>query len=381
MLYEQDVFYLNALGSRAETMSIYKNLLRPILFSLDAEVSHSFVQKAACFATPLWPALRFAFEYSDKNLETSLASVALANPLGLAAGFDKNGKLTEVVGEIGFGFAEIGSVTARASKGNPQPRLFRLVEDEALINRMGLNGDGAEVVAERLQSAKFSLPVGLNIAKTNDPAISGDKAVEDVLETFAQIKHLPLAYVTLNVSCPNTREAQLAESNLFATIVSEVQKANNRSLPIFVKLSPDSSDELIAKTVECAKANNLRGFVCTNTTNTRAGLKTDQAKLAQIGQGGLSGPPLKNLALSLCDKVYRLKEPAQEIIACGGIASGEDAYQFIRRGAQVVQIYTALVFSGPGLPARINRELSGLLKRDGLTLADARGLDVCRAAI
>jgi dihydroorotate dehydrogenase len=352
---------------------LYTKLLRPALFQMEAESAHRFAHDCARFATPLWPALSDAFVYHGSDLEVNLCGVQLANPIGLAAGFDKNGELTEILGHIGFGFTEVGSITAKPSAGNPKPRLFRLPEDEALINRMGLNGEGADAICQRLAVAKYCLPVGVNIAKTNDPAIDGNAAVEDILYSFGKAQALPIAYITINASCPNTAEGMMEEKSRLEIIFAEIKKLNARSLPVFVKLSPDSTDTLISDIVEAATNNGLAGYVCGNTTVSRENLNTTDEKIKAIGNGGLSGKPLRQLALNLCQKVNRLKSKEQVIIACGGIASGKDAFQFISAGATALQLYSALIYRGPTLPKEICAELSDILKAKGLTLAEAIG--------
>lgn len=350
----------------------YKRYVRPLLFKLDSEAAHGLAHTAGHLAGSAL-GLCSDFKYQGKDLTVNLAGTTLDNPIGLAAGFDKNGLLASMLGNIGFGFAEIGSVTGKPSTGNPRPRLFRLVEDEGLINRLGLNGDGADVVSERLRQTKLSLPIGINIAKTNDPSIKGDLAVEDILHSFRAIKDLPAFYVTINASCPNTKEGILEEKKQLSTIFSEVQKLNNRQLPLFVKLSPDSSDELLNDMIEESIAHNLSGFVCGNTTTSRNNLHTDYATIEKIGAGGLSGRPLKELGLSLCRRIFKLKNNNQTIIGVGGIFSGQDAFDYIAAGATTVEIYTGLIYEGPALPKQICDELSQLLKSRGLSLSQAIG--------
>lgn len=353
---------------------LYEDILRPLLFTLEPEDAHELVHGmmrrfGGMLAT-------FPYRYTGTDLRTNVAGTVFDNPVGLAAGFDKNADLIGVLRHVGFGFAEVGSITARASQGNPRPRLFRLAEDQALINRLGLNGEGAAAVAKRLSSIHASLPIAVNIAKTHDPAIAGDAAVEDILTSFRAIKHLDLSYVALNVSCPNTREGCMKERQELSIILSEMQKLNERGLPLFVKISPDSSDELIYDVVQVATECRLSGYICGNTTVTRDGLTTHANKLAEIGAGGLSGPPLTKLALSTCKKIAGLKAPAQNVIAVGGIRSGADAYRFIRAGASAIELYTGLIFVGPSLPKLICDELSELLRHDGITLEQAIGADL-----
>jgi len=353
--------------------SLYKSLIRPILFRLDSEQAHLLIHRLAGQCRPLLTVAGAAWQYRGDDLQCDLFGHKLSNPIGLAAGFDKNADLVELLGHVGFGYAEVGSVTALAKEGNPKPRLFRLPKDRALINRLGLNGAGADRVAAQLERCNFSIPIGLNIAKTNDPAITGDAAVEDILYTFKKIRDLPLSYVTINGSCPNTKEGIVTEAAHMRTLFTQVQKLNTRQLPILVKLSPDSSQDLLQEMVEAASECGLSGYVCGNTSTSRENLATDEATLKAIGNGGMSGPPLKSKALRICQIVNQLKNPSQIIIACGGVSCGADAYEFLVAGASFVQLYTALVYEGPGLPLMICRELSSILRRNGQTLEQAIG--------
>src|SRR5579885_1530379 len=190
---------------------VYKQIIRPLLFQLDPEQAHELVHQLARRAKLVWPALAGAWQYEGADLRTEIGGFSCQVPIGLAAGFDKNAHLIDVLKYWGFGFAEIGSVTAKASAGNPKPRLFRLPEDRAIINRMGLNGEGAEVIAQRLKHCAPSLPLGINIAKTNDPGITGDAAIEDILFSFDCLKDIECAFFTINASCPNTKEGRLEE--------------------------------------------------------------------------------------------------------------------------------------------------------------------------
>lgn len=352
----------------------YEDMIRPLLFCLDPEEAHNLVHKLLRMFAGALPSL--PYRYEGKDLETQIGNAVVSNPIGLAAGFDKNADLIPVLGYLGFGFAEVGSITAKRSEGNPRPRLFRLPQDRALINRLGLNGEGADIVSARIRASQASLPIGINIAKTHDPCIAGDAAVEDILYSFKCVRDLKPAYVALNASCPNTREGCIQEKQLLQDVLSEMQKLNDAKLPLLIKVSPDSTDELLKDIVDVAGKNKIAGFVCGNTTVRRDNLRTPKSELDAAGAGGLSGPPLRKLALEMTRKLARLKEKQQVIIAVGGIGSGEDAYMFIRNGATAVEIYTALIYFGPTLIRRMCFELSGLLKRDGLTLKQAIGADL-----
>jgi dihydroorotate dehydrogenase len=358
----------------SDTISfMYKTAVRPVLFRRDPEQAHLSAHKLALQMKAFLPGFKSLFVYKGQDLKCDFFGTALNNPLGLAAGFDKNGELINIIQHLGFGFGEIGSVTALAKEGNPKPRLFRLPDDEAIINRMGLNGDGADVVAARLTKGRFGLPSGLNIAKTHDPGITGDAAVSDILYTFDKIKLLPLTYVTINASCPNTKEGIISEATFIKTVLSEVQNSNTRKLPILLKLSPDSTRALIEEMVDAGSACKISGFICGNTSTSRDSLNTAPVKIESIGNGGLSGPPLRAAALKLCQTVNSLKQASQIIIGCGGINSGEVAYDFLASGASLVQIYTGLVYEGPSLPLEICRSLSSLLRQRGQTLNEAIG--------
>lgn len=356
-------------------MCIYRSFIRPLLFGIDPEQAHNLAHQAIGKYIPLLAPLTKRFCYEQKDLELEIFGRRLNNPVGLAAGFDKNGALVHALKYLGFGFAEVGSISAQAHQGNPKPRLWRLPKDNALINWMGLNSDGAVRVSERLAKSNFSLPVALNLVKSNKPEIKNDAAVEDLLFTFRAIRYLPALYVVINISCVNTPDGILQETKMLADFLAALKEENANKLPVLVKVSEDGSDELIAQIVSIGKQFDVAGFVCGNTSRQRPAMITERAILDDIKNGGLSGPPIKNLVLPLCRKVYQWKEPHQVIIANGGISNGQDAYDYIRAGASLVELYTALIYEGPSVVRKICEELSVLLKRDGLSLRQAIGAD------
>lgn len=343
-------------------ISSYQTLARPFLFTMDAEEAHNLGHRLLPALEGLCPSVRallLGTETGAETLKTSLAGRTIANPLGLAAGFDKNGKLIKSLAALGFGYVEVGSVTALPSAGNARPRLFRLPQDRALINRLGLNGEGAEAVAANLRRQDFVVPVGANIAKTNKADVVMDKAAEDIGFSVRCLKDLPLAYITINTSCPNTHDGALFGERELELILTAVQKENTRNLPVFLKLSPDSPEEFLISVLKLAVRFEVRGFVLGNTTIKRGelGLRTAPARLAQIGNGGLSGQPLVSGTTSWIKSFVKECSPEQEVIACGGIASAADVKAMLDGGAKAVQLYTAIVYDGPFLILDILRQL------------------------
>lgn len=367
------MLYSTKQPTKRMSMCIYRDLIKPLLFQLDPEQSHNLAYSFIGKFMPLLAVASRNFIYPHNDLQLCLFGKTLSNPIGLAAGFDKNGDLVHALKYLGFGYAEIGSITGQAHEGNPKPRLWRLPDDNALINWLGLNNQGAIHIAEKLAASNLSIPIGITIAKTNKPNITGTLAYEDMLTSFRAIRHLPILYVALNVSCPNTVDSILEEAGLLSSVIEQINNENPAQLPILLKLSPDSDSRLIEEVMMMGKKFSLAGYICSNTSLTRSGLKTKNAQDMKVG--GLSGPPLKTLALTLCRRIYELKENKQIIIGCGGISNGQDAYDFIRAGSTVLQLYTALVYEGPGVVRKICEELLTLLKRDGLTLNKAVGID------
>ena len=357
-------------------------LLRPLLFQMGAEEAHSFASGAAKWVQRLRPELvEPLFRFEDAALYQRIFGLDFKSPVGLAAGFDKNAELVRFWQALGFGFVEVGSVTARATEGNARPRAFRLHEDRALINRMGLGNEGATAVAQRLEQRRertAPMPMGINIAKTpaktTGAALTGAAAVEDFRKSFHRLA--PLAgYVTLNVSCPNTEDGRTFEEpdaldDLLTAVFSERARLELKQLPVLLKFSPPTTDRLLYDStlddaVAVALAHGVSGFVAANTAPDRAGLTASPERLEAVGDGGLSGPPVASRSTALVRYLYRLTEGAVPIIGVGGVNSGEAAYEKIRAGASLVQLYTGLVYEGPGLVKEIKEELAARLAEDG----------------
>ncbi len=351
---------------------------RSLLFQMDAERAHHLGMTAAGlgerFASNY---LRTHYAYEHTSLRTSCLGMQFENPIGLAAGFDKNAKRLGFWPLLGFGFVEVGSVSARRSPGNRRPRAFRLEEDRALINRMGLNNQGAERIAARLQQQRGSIaiPIGVNLAKTHDPTIEGEAAVLDFLESFELLA--PLAsYVALNISCPNTAEGKTFEEpdalDALLTGIIETRTRLGLKVPILVKLSPPYSTRVVFDSMFeqiltiCAK-HRIDGYIASNTASDRTGLETPDERLERIGPGGLSGSPIRDRSTHLVRYLYQRTGGRLPIIGVGGVDSARAAYDKILAGATLVQLYTGLVYEGPTLVRQIKAGLVDLLAADGFS--------------
>lgn len=320
-------------------------------------------------------------------LRQTLWGLDFSNPLGLAAGFDKNGVLVRFWETVGFGFVEVGSVSAQPAKGNPRPRAFRLKEDRALINRMGLNNDGAARIAQRLSGIlpDVRYPVGINLAKTHSPSIMGEAALEDFRTSFRHMA--PLAnYIVLNISCPNTTEGKTFEDSEALEALLQVIFAERETLglevPVLVKLSPPASERIVFDStvdviVTLSERYGVAGFIATNTASDRKQLTASPETLERIGNGGLSGAPIERRATHLVRYLYQKIEGRIPIIGVGGVSSAEGAYAKIRAGASLVQLYTGLVYEGPMVIRQIKEGLVTLLEQDGFArVSEAVGVDV-----
>ncbi len=370
---------------------MYK-ILRPLVFQLDPEQAHSAAVAAARTAEAISPALlRQVYGFEDPVLEQECFGCAFPNPIGLAAGFDKNAHLPRFCEQLGFGFTEVGSVTHRPSLGNPKPRAFRLPRDRAVINRMGLNNDGAHAVAQRIARTRDELerPLGINIAKTHDPSILGAKGIRDFCSSFNLLA--PVAdYVTLNISCPNTREGTTFEDpgtyRTLAAEIAEIRATVADELPILVKFSPPDDipvpeNHPVTELIDISREFDFDGFVATNTASDRADLETSHRRLEEIGDGGLSGPPLQKRSRAMIRFLYTYTDGELPIIGVGGIDSAGAAYRAIKAGASLLQLYTGLIYEGPGLVKQIKRGLVERLEADGFSsIVEAVGAETRTAA-
>jgi dihydroorotate dehydrogenase len=341
---------------------MYKLFIRSLLFSLDAEKAHHLTFKLLRFWFMI-PGMRFltqrAHHLRKPGLERELFGLKFRNPVGLAAGFDKNGLLIREWGDLGFGFVEVGTVTPKPQAGNAQPRLFRLPQDRAIINRMGFNNDGLEVLTERLRDTpRGRLIVAGNIGKNKDTP--NEDAASDYLKCFEALYPV-VDFFVVNVSSPNTPGLrELQEKAPLMALLDTLQRRNQQThtpKPILLKIAPDLTDTQLDDILEIVQATDLAGLVATNTTISRADLQTDASQVAAIGAGGLSGAPLRARALQVLRYLRAKAGPDLPIVSVGGIMSAADAVERLQAGADLVQIYTGFVYEGAYLPKRICREI------------------------
>ncbi|OON67158.1 quinone-dependent dihydroorotate dehydrogenase [Hymenobacter sp. CRA2] len=342
---------------------MYKALVKPALFTLDAERAHHFVfdnLRRAASVPGARAMLRSLYDFQHPSLAREVFGLKFPNPVGLAAGLDKNAVLTDELATLGFGFVEIGTVTPRPQPGNPQPRLFRLPQDEALVNRMGFNNDGAAAVAARLaRRQNRQLIIGGNIGKNKDTP--NERAAEDYVACFEALAE-QVDYFVVNVSSPNTPNLrQLQEKKPLIELLQRVQERNlsrARPRPLLLKIAPDLTDSQLDDILDIARETKLSGLVSTNTTISREGLRTDAGQVAALGAGGLSGRPLRARATEVIRYLHQRSQGELPIIGAGGIHSAADAQEKLAAGASLVQLYTGFVYEGPALVSRINRALA-----------------------
>src|SRR5882672_7888107 len=364
-------------------LSIYRSIVRPILFRLPPESVHEFALSSLSFALGTTAARRYASRRFQREPFGNLERFGLQfrNPVGLAAGFDKNGTAAQALAALGFGFIEVGSATSEPQPGNPRPRLFRLPQDRALINRAGFNNCGATQLTENIRRRRPDCVLGVNIGKSR--AVQIDDAIPDYLKSFATVYDVA-DYIAINVSSPNTphlRELQRPE--MLADLLKSLQQRNDelalvhsyqRPKPLLLKIAPDLSAAEIELIVQVAADANVAGIIATNTTVNRNGLETSAAQVEAFGEGGLSGAPLQARSNEVIALIYRLTGGKLPIIGVGGVFTAADAWKKICAGASLIQIYTGFIYEGPGVARRINEGLAEILTNAGFhSLDDAVG--------
>ena len=333
--------------------------LRSLIFKLDPETAHNLAIKS----------LKFNFIPNvleeDKNnpfFETKLFNKNLENPIGMAAGFDKNAEVYNSLFKLGFGFVEVGTITPLKQYGNPKPRVFRLVEDEALINRLGFNNLGSKNVLDRIKSNKQIGPLGINIGPNKD----SDDRLGDYLDCFKTFQSVA-DYITINISSPNTEDLrnfhdQSKLNKLLEGINKEKQNLGSK-IPVAVKVSPDIDEKEIKQITEVLLSNNIEAVIISNTSDSS---RENLSNILKHQKGGLSGKPIEEQSTELINKFYKVLNGRIKIIGCGGVDSGKGAYEKFLAGANYVQLYTGMVFRGPNIVNMIKKELKELLINDGV---------------
>lgn len=357
----------------------YHKIIRPILFRLPSETAHEFGLNTLSFgfSTNLVKNIASKKFFSSPFGIIERFGLKFTNPVGVAAGFDKNGVVAGALEALGFGFVEVGTVTFHTQSGNQKPRLFRLPKDEALINRAGFNNEGATALVNKLKSNRPNCVLGINIGKSKIVEI--ENAIEDYIASF-DIIYPHADYIAVNVSSPNTpnlRELQKADA--LAALLSALQKRNQELAvkfemenpkPLLVKIAPDLEQKDLEEIVGVTLDKKLSGIIATNTTVSREGLHSPQNEIEACGAGGLSGAPLRNRSTEIISLIYRLTKGTLPIIGVGGIFTAQDAFEKISAGACLVQLYTGLIYEGPSIAKNINEGLNEIFTKQGFNSYD-----------
>ncbi len=335
----------------------YRTVFDTVLSRLDAETLHTSVTDSLArvqeYDTVLH-GIEHVFRYEDERLEQTVLDQHIANPVGLAAGFDKNGRIVDSMAALGFGHVEVGGVTSRPQDGNDRPRLHRVEDSEALINHMGFNNDGADTVAANLEQQDVPVPLGVNLGEHHaQPYTKTATATMNQLEEYGD-------YFVANISCPNIDGEALQTADHLAPVLDALQDANTAGTPVLVKLSPDLNDTALHDVVDTALDYDIDGIIATNTSPRR-----DLLPDGNYPDGGVSGEPLRTSATETVSTVYEYVGDEMPLIGVGGVASAEDAYEKIQAGASLVQLYTGMIYEGPAVAKNINTGLVDLLEDDG----------------
>ncbi len=343
---------------------LYYNFIKPLLFNLYPENAHeiSFAMLKLADSIPgFFPILKSRFSYSSDRLKTEVAGIKFQNPLGMGAGFDKTGEYFPFLEKLGFGFAEVGTITGEGQPGNPKPRIFRYPKYDALINRMGFNNPGSEKACGILHSRKRSIPMGINIGKTK--IVELEHALGDYIKSYRKL--YPLSdYCAINISSPNTPGLRaLQEKNTLIDLVNGIKKelGGNFPIPTFIKFAPDFTDFQFEEILETVVDLGIQGIILTNTTLDKSSLVGEN-----LEEGGLSGKPVREKSTHLIRLARKKLQGRLKIIGVGGIDSGESALEKILAGADLIQIYTGYIYKGPGLPKTILSYLDSYLEKRGV---------------
>ncbi|WP_260258939.1 quinone-dependent dihydroorotate dehydrogenase [Vibrio intestinalis] len=356
-------------GLRNFTLKVIYRIIRPLIFLMDPENAHYMFKRVGVFlgSNPLTKSFTsLLFNYEDKSLNTEVDGIKYRNPVGLSAGFDKDGELTSIYPSIGFGLAELGSFTGEVCPGNPGKRLFRMVKSKSILVWYGLNNQGAEKISSRLKDTDFGpLRVGINAAKSNiTPEFDLQDSIDDYTKTMRLFKDIG-DYYTINISCPNTQDGEpfVDKANLDALLIA-VNEHRVEGRPIYVKLAADMTLDEINTIVDCCMEHNIDGVVLTNLAKPAHNQEYIKEELP-YHKGAMSGLPLQRISTNVIRHVYRRTRGKLTIIGVGGIFTAKDAYEKITSGASLLHMITTLIFDGPQSISEINRGLVKLLKEDG----------------
>lgn len=347
---------------------LYGQFLKRFFFLLDPEFVHDRMTAAGVFlgSNSLTRNLTFfIFGYSHPSLGQKILGIKFKNPVGLAAGFDKNALLTNILPSVGFGFAEVGSITGEPCEGNPKPRLWRLKKSKGLVVYYGLKNDGCGRISQRLKSKRFSIPVGTSIAKTNSPETVETKAgIADYVKAYKCFTGIG-DYFTINISCPNAFGGEpFTNPRKLDFLLAEIDGIKT-SKPVFLKISPDLSDKELDAILEVTEKHCIDGFICGNLTKNRKNPRIKDNFVPE--KGGMSGKVVQDLSDHLISYLYQKTKGKYIIVGCGGVFTAEDAYKKIKLGASLIQMITGMIFEGPEVISMINQGLVKLLKADGYT--------------
>lgn len=355
---------------------VYRNIVKQILFKFDPETVHDRMINLGKFLGSFYITrllIRLIYYYSNNKLEQTILGVKFSNPIGLSAGFDKDAVLTDILPCVGFGFEEVGSITGEPCEGNPKPRLWRLKKSKSLVVYYGLKNEGCEKISRRLKNKSFKIPIGISIAKTNNPkTIETNAGINDYVKAFNKFTDIG-SYFTINISCPNAFGGQpFTDAKKLDKLLIQIDKIHTKK-PIFLKISPDLNNENIDAIIKVASQHNIHGFICANLTK-----KRDNKRIIDDvpEKGGMSGKVVEDLSNKLIKYVYSKTKGKFIIIGCGGVFSAKDAYKKIKLGASLVQLITGMIFEGPQLISNINLDLVKLLEKDGFNnISEAIGIN------
>lgn len=356
---------------------LYTKVLKGIFFSFDPENIHERMVSLGVFLGKYEPTrtlTKWFFDFADPALEQTVWGIKFKNPVGLAAGFDKNGVLTQILPEVGFGFEEIGSVTGEPCAGNPKPRLWRLAKSRSLAVYYGLKNEGVEAISRRLEKINFEFPLGISIAKTNSSdTVDTGAGVADYAKAYRQMSGIGSFHV-INISCPNAFGGQpFTNPESLRLLMAEIEK-HRVAAPLLFKISPDLNHGQIDEILDVAHRAGINGIICANLTKNRNNPKILDKNVPK--DGGLSGKIVEEKTNELIKYIYKKTNGQMIIVGCGGIFSAEDAYKKIRLGATLVELITGMIYGGPQLISDINMGLTRLLKRDGFkNISEAIGTD------